>query len=77
MSTNVAEDAATKVASKEDEVDEGLYSRQLYVYGKDAQKKMQGSNVLLIGLRGVGVEIGTYLVRRSIQRMFNRPIRRR
>ena len=31
------------------EVDEGLYSRQLYVMGHEAQKRMQASNILLIG----------------------------
>lgn len=42
-----------------DDVDEGLYSRQLYVMGHEAQRKMQTSNVLLVGLDGVGVEIGS------------------
>eukprot|EP00940_MAST-03C_sp_MAST-3C-sp2_P001396 g1396.t1 len=45
-----------------DEVDEGLYSRQLYVFGHEAQRKMQASNILLIGLRGVGVEIAKNLI---------------
>ncbi|KAK3073152.1 E1 ubiquitin-activating protein [Teratosphaeriaceae sp. CCFEE 6253] len=39
------------------EIDEGLYSRQLYVLGHEAMKKMGSSNVLVAGLRGVGVEI--------------------
>lgn len=43
---------------KEAEVDEALYSRQLYVMGHDAQKRLQSSNVLVVGLRGLGVEIG-------------------
>ena len=38
-------------------VDEALYSRQLYVMGHEAQKKMSASNVLLIGLKGLGIEI--------------------
>ena len=41
----------------EDKMDEALYSRQLYVFGHDAMKKMQQSNILLIGLAGLGVEI--------------------
>ena len=32
-------------------VDEGLYSRQLLVYGKSAQRKMQDAHVLVIGQR--------------------------
>ncbi|KAI5952453.1 UBA1 [Candida jiufengensis] len=39
------------------EIDEGLYSRQLYVLGKEAMLKMQNANVLIIGLKGLGVEI--------------------
>lgn len=39
------------------EIDESLYSRQLYVLGKEAMLKMQNSNVLIIGLHGLGVEI--------------------
>lgn len=39
-------------------VDEGLYSRQLYVFGREAQQKLQQSNVLFVGLRGLGVETG-------------------
>lgn len=39
------------------EIDESLYSRQLYVLGKEAMLKMQTSNVLIIGLKGLGIEI--------------------
>lgn len=39
------------------EIDESLYSRQLYVLGKEAMLKMQSSNVLIIGLKGLGLEI--------------------
>jgi hypothetical protein len=39
-------------------VDVGLYSRQLYVFGHDGQVKLGDSNVLIVGLDGVGVEIG-------------------
>lgn len=42
-----------------DEIDESLYSRQLYVLGHDAMKRMGASNVLLVGMKGLGVEIGT------------------
>lgn len=38
-------------------IDEGLYSRQLYVLGKEAMIKMQNANVLIIGLKGLGIEI--------------------
>jgi ubiquitin-activating enzyme E1 len=39
------------------EIDESLYSRQLYVLGHEAMKRMGSSNVLLAGLKGLGVEI--------------------
>ncbi|KAL1410395.1 E1 ubiquitin-activating protein [Vanrija albida] len=35
----------------------GLYSRQLYVLGHEAMKKMANSNVLVVGVKGLGVEI--------------------
>lgn len=43
-------------------LDEGLYSRQLYVLGKEAMQKMSQSNILLIGLQGVGIEIAKNLI---------------
>lgn len=41
-------------------IDEGLYSRQLYVLGHEAMKRMSASNVLIIGLKGLGIEIGSF-----------------
>lgn len=38
-------------------IDESLYSRQLYVLGHEAMKRMGASNVLVVGLKGLGVEI--------------------
>ncbi|KAG0265948.1 SPS-sensor component ptr3 [Actinomortierella ambigua] len=43
-------------------IDEGLYSRQLYVLGHEAMKKMSTSNVLIIGLKGLGIEIAKNVV---------------
>lgn len=42
---------------KQGEIDESLYSRQLYVLGHEAMKRMSSSNVLVVGLKGLGVEI--------------------
>lgn len=47
------------IASNENEgvdVDESLYSRQLYVMGHEAQRRMAKSDVLIVGLNGLGVE---------------------
>lgn len=41
----------------EGHIDEGLYSRQLYVLGHEAMKRMSQSDVLIVGLKGLGVEI--------------------
>lgn len=37
-------------------IDESLYSRQLYVMGHEAQRRMAGANVLVVGMNGLGVE---------------------
>lgn len=47
---------------KGEQVDEALYSRQLYVMGHEAQRKMQLSNILIVGLRGLGVEIAKNVI---------------
>mmetsp|Transcript_59 Transcript_59/g.121 ORF Transcript_59/g.121 Transcript_59/m.121 type:complete len:1038 (+) Transcript_59:90-3203(+) len=39
------------------DVDEKLYSRQLYVMGHEAQRRMMASKALIIGLSGLGVEV--------------------
>lgn len=39
------------------DIDESLYSRQLYVLGHEAMKRMANSNILIVGLRGLGTEI--------------------
>ncbi|KAJ1992899.1 E1 ubiquitin-activating protein [Coemansia sp. RSA 1358] len=44
------------------EIDEGLYSRQLYVLGIEAMKKMSASNVLIVGLKGLGCEIAKNVI---------------
>ena len=50
--------AARTEQLKNGEIDESLYSRQLYVLGHEAMKRMSTSHVLIAGLRGLGVEIG-------------------
>lgn len=48
--------------SRESEIDEGLYSRQLYVLGHDAMRRMANSDVLISGLGGLGVEIAKNVI---------------
>ncbi|XP_072238105.1 ubiquitin-like modifier-activating enzyme 1 [Leuresthes tenuis] len=44
------------------EIDEGFYSRQLYVLGHDAMHRMGTANVLIAGMRGLGVEIAKNVI---------------
>jgi len=44
-------------ASATTEVDEKLYSRQLYVMGHEAQRRMMASKALLVGCSGLGAEV--------------------
>ena len=44
------------------QLDEGLYSRQLYVLGREAMQRMAASNILISGLRGLGVEIAKNVI---------------
>ncbi|XP_035895537.1 ubiquitin-like modifier-activating enzyme 1 [Anopheles stephensi] len=44
------------------EIDEGLYSRQLYVLGHDAMRRMARSDVLISGLGGLGVEVAKNVI---------------
>ena len=41
------------------EIDEDLHSRQLAVYGRETMRRLFGAHVLVSGLQGLGVEIGT------------------
>lgn len=47
---------------KNGDIDESLYSRQLYVLGVDAMRKMQNSDILISGLGGAGVEIAKNVI---------------
>ncbi|XP_072540988.1 ubiquitin-like modifier-activating enzyme 1 [Salminus brasiliensis] len=44
------------------DIDEGLYSRQLYVLGHDAMRSMGKANVLISGMRGLGVEVAKNVI---------------
>ena len=47
-----------KATGDMDGIDDDLYSRQLYVLGHDAMRKIVATNVLISGMKGLGVEIG-------------------
>ncbi|XP_065058406.1 ubiquitin-like modifier-activating enzyme 1 [Rhopilema esculentum] len=52
----------SNMAPGDADIDEGLYSRQLYVLGHEAMKKMGASNILISGLNGLGVEIAKNVI---------------
>lgn len=43
-------------------IDEGFYSRQLYVLGHEAMHRMGAASVLIAGMRGLGVEIAKNVI---------------
>lgn len=47
-------------AAAGDDLDEDLHSRQLAVYGRESMRKMAAAQVLILGLNGLGVEIGGF-----------------
>ncbi|CAF3320403.1 unnamed protein product [Rotaria socialis] len=47
---------------KTPEIDEGLYSRQLYVMGREAMHQLASAHVLISGMRGLGVEIAKNII---------------
>lgn len=49
-------------AAKNGDIDEGLYSRQLYVLGHEAMRRMAASDVLISGLGGLGVEVAKNVI---------------
>ncbi|XP_070697555.1 ubiquitin-like modifier-activating enzyme 1 [Pempheris klunzingeri] len=44
------------------QIDEGFYSRQLYVLGHEAMRRMGRADVLIAGMRGLGVEIAKNVI---------------
>lgn len=44
------------------DIDEGLYSRQLYVLGHEAMRRMANTDVLICGMGGLGVEIAKDII---------------
>ena len=43
-------------------IDTNLYSRQIRTYGIEIMKKLQNLKILIIGLRGLGIEIAKNLI---------------
>lgn len=43
-------------------IDESLYSRQLYVLGREAMSRMAHSDILVWGLDGLGLEVAKNVI---------------
>lgn len=50
------------MSNQEIEIDESLYSRQIYALGLDAMKRMANASVLISGMGGLGVEIAKNVI---------------
>ena len=71
MSGTVANGSSNRPQSGE--IDEDLHSRQLAVYGRDSMRRLAASQVLIVGLDGLGVEVGALM---TLQAFPLSPIRR-
>uniref|UniRef100_A0A0C9RUB8 E1 ubiquitin-activating enzyme n=1 Tax=Fopius arisanus TaxID=64838 RepID=A0A0C9RUB8_9HYME len=60
--TVMAKNGSSSKSDQTHEIDEGLYSRQLYVLGHEAMQRMASSDVLISGLGGLGVEIAKNVI---------------
>uniref|UniRef100_A0A1Y1K0A8 E1 ubiquitin-activating enzyme n=1 Tax=Photinus pyralis TaxID=7054 RepID=A0A1Y1K0A8_PHOPY len=58
----MANNGASGSSQTGNDIDEGLYSRQLYVLGHDAMRRMATSDVLISGLGGLGVEVAKNVI---------------
>ncbi len=52
----------SNVTTSASDIDEGLYSRQLYVLGHEAMRQMASSDVLISGMSGLGIEIAKNVI---------------
>lgn len=62
ISSEMANNGSTSHSPAPQDIDEGLYSRQLYVLGHDAMRRMASSDVLISGLGGLGVEVAKNVI---------------
>ncbi|OHT15976.1 Ubiquitin-like modifier-activating enzyme 1 [Tritrichomonas foetus] len=59
---NTQNSTHTTYHKEESEIDQKLYSRQIYTIGLDAMKKLTSSSVLISGMGGLGVEIAKNII---------------
>lgn len=59
---NISDMAPQNGCPRPNDIDEGLYSRQLYVLGHEAMRCMASTDILICGLGGLGVEIAKNII---------------
>ena len=52
-----------------DKIDTNLYSRQIKTYGIETMLKLQNLKVLIIGMRGTGIEIAKNLILSGVKQI--------
>lgn len=62
MSTNTNGTNVNNHSQNVEKIDESLYSRQLYVLGHEAMRRMAKSSILIAGAGGVGIEIAKNII---------------
>ena len=45
-----------------EKIEENLYSRQIFTYGKETMDKIVNMRILIIGLKGLGIEIAKNII---------------
>jgi ubiquitin-activating enzyme E1 len=53
----------------ENKIDESLYSRQLYVYGKESMQTLNQSKVLISNINGLGLEIAKCIILAGVKKV--------
>ena len=48
--------------NKEDKIDEDFYSRSIFTFGLETMKKLSQLKILIIGLRGLGIETAKNII---------------
>ena len=45
-----------------EKIDENLYSRQIFTYGKETMDKIVNMRILIVGLKGLGIETAKNII---------------
>ena len=54
--------APLEIEGKKNNVDDDLYSRSIFTYGMETMQKLSAMKVLIVGMRGLGVETAKNII---------------